>query len=574
MGPRRNLVAVVSVALLVLAGLAGASSASAALMVVQSDGKIVLGGTTPLSSGYLARLLPNGEPDPSFGIGGIAVDHRLGGVQTVALDPDGSILAAGSSWSLARYSPEGRLDTSFGTDGYVGFGVIDRVDDLALLPDGRIVAGGNQIHKLFPSEALLVLLSADGRTQEWVNGASFRTYMTGLVSSGDGSVLMLAGGEETLSLKSLLTRFVPGSTPSYGNNYNTISDPPPTPGYDKGFGGGAGIVGLSWPGKKPPSFRARALTSAPSGIFVAAGVGSKLALVRLGNDGVFDGSYGSGGYATIDGRPSSLGTASSVLVKPTGKVVMLGDFRRPRPGIRCKSLCKTPLLAQFLPNGRRDSSFGSSGIARLPGLRGPSHGAEAGDLALLGDGKILATARDSESASRVFLGRFRPNGTADSSFGNDGILRFRPCAGSGARQRQDGCLPSAQAALEVRREPAGRVSLRLEVSPRDDWWDIGSLRVQLPASLSLRRGQAHRATFSYRGYGDRQWRQPGRARDGALVFVRTRGMEPGPILLNVPSAALRRVGSLPATLSLHVQVGFSPGYQASAGAQNLVVSED
>jgi uncharacterized delta-60 repeat protein len=575
MGPRRNLLAAFSLVLLVLAaGLAVASSAFAASMVVQPDGKIVLAGTTPLSSGYLARLLPDGEPDPSFGVGGVAVDHRLGGIGTVSLEPDGSILAAGSSWRIARYSPEGQLDTSFGADGYAGLNVIDRVDGLVTLPDGRIVAGGNQTHKLFPSEALLVLISADGRTQEWVSGASFRTYMTGLVGNGDGSVLMLAGGEEELGRKSLLTRFVPGSTPSYGNNYSTISYPPPAPVYDKGFGGGAGIVGLSWPGAKPPAFRAHALASTASGIFVAAGVGSRLALVRLSNDGVFDGSFSSGGYATIDGRTGSRGTASSVLVTPAGKVVMLGDFRRPRPGVRCEFLCKTPLLAQFLPDGRRDSSFGSGGIARLPGLRGPSHGAEAGDLALLGNGKILATARGSESTSRVFLGRFRPNGTADSSFGEGGVLRFQPCAGSGAGQRESGCLPSAQAALEVRRAPGGRVSLRLEVNPRDDWWDIGSLRVQLPASLSLRRGQAHRATFSYRIYGDRPWRQPGQARGGTLVFVRTRGMEPGPISLTVPPGVLRRVGPLPATLSLHVQVGFSPGYRVSAGTQNLVVSEN
>lgn len=552
--------------------LALAPAASARTMLVQPDGKIVVAGGTPLGSGYLARLLPNGEPDPSFGVGGIAVDHGLQRIQAIALQPDGSIVELDRECCLARYTPDGQLDASFGNDGYVSLYVITDPTDLLVLPDGRVLVGGDQNHKLFSSEALLDLLSADGRTQEWVSSASFRTYMTGLVGSPDGSVLMLAGGQEELGRESLLTRFVPGSTPSYGDGYTTIEYPHPDPGYDKGFGGGAGIVKFGWPGGAP-IFGGSTLGSGPDGIFVAAGLDSRLALARLDGNGLFDGSFGSGGFAVIGGGRETTGTASSVVVTPAGQVLLLGDFRRPRRGARCDSVCRTPLLADFNPDGRRDASFGRAGIARLPGLRAPAHGAEAGDLAVLGNGKILASARGSEGTGRVFLVRFGPDGSADAGFGSGGVLRFEPCPGSEAAQRRSGCLPSAEAALRVRRAAGGRTSLRLEVSPRGDWAEIDSLRVRLPSSLALRPDQVHRAVFSYLGFGQKRRRQPAEAHRGAIVFHRARGMDPGPIVLTVPPGVLRPVGPLPASLSFRVRVGFSPGYQASAGAQTLIVGE-
>jgi uncharacterized delta-60 repeat protein len=136
-------------------------------VVVQSDGKIVVGGYSNSGAGpgvlfgadqlALVRYLANGLLDPSFGEGGKVVfdggslDERL---LALALGPDGSLLAAGyvngerrSDLFLARFDRDGALTKGFGNS-RKGFSVNDlgtnseRLSSLVLQPDGKIVAGG------------------------------------------------------------------------------------------------------------------------------------------------------------------------------------------------------------------------------------------------------------------------------------------------------------------------------------------------------------------------------------------------------------------------------------------------
>src|SRR5262245_31599334 len=70
----------------------------------------------------------SGTLDPSFGTGGKVTTDFGGseGVSSLALQPDGKIVAAGgasingsSVFALARYNSDGALDASFGTGGKV-----------------------------------------------------------------------------------------------------------------------------------------------------------------------------------------------------------------------------------------------------------------------------------------------------------------------------------------------------------------------------------------------------------------------------------------------------------------------
>jgi len=135
--------------------------------VLQPDGRIVLAGYSNSGGGpgvlfgadqlALARYLPNGLLDPSFGqdgkviFDGGSLDERL---LALALAPDGSLLAGGytngerrGDLLLARLRPDGSLDTRFGNTGK-GFTISDlgtnseRISSLVLEPDGKIVAGG------------------------------------------------------------------------------------------------------------------------------------------------------------------------------------------------------------------------------------------------------------------------------------------------------------------------------------------------------------------------------------------------------------------------------------------------
>jgi uncharacterized delta-60 repeat protein len=138
---------------------------------VQSDGKIILGGTSTNNSlpyqqrcFVLARLLSTGAIDTPYGIGGVVItdlspSYNLYG-NTMGKQPDDKIVLGGSfdtffptpkSFALARYDTTGTLDTTFGLAG-TGLVLEDIIPSnpsyveegfsLAIQPDGKILLGG------------------------------------------------------------------------------------------------------------------------------------------------------------------------------------------------------------------------------------------------------------------------------------------------------------------------------------------------------------------------------------------------------------------------------------------------
>lgn len=94
-------------------------------IAVQQDGKIVVAGDSGLGATQrfaLARYLPDGQLDPTFGNAGI-VTTALGGhafIEAVAIQTDGKIVVAGGAnteIALARYLENGQLDPQFGNGG-------------------------------------------------------------------------------------------------------------------------------------------------------------------------------------------------------------------------------------------------------------------------------------------------------------------------------------------------------------------------------------------------------------------------------------------------------------------------
>lgn len=131
-------------------------------VAIQTDGKIVLGGTSRIGATddfALARYNTNGSLDNSFGSNGIVTTPVGTGediLWAVAIQGDGKILAAGYGisavsgydFAVVRYNPNGSLDASFGVNGIaltpVGassdFGIA-----LALQSDAKIVVGGASV---------------------------------------------------------------------------------------------------------------------------------------------------------------------------------------------------------------------------------------------------------------------------------------------------------------------------------------------------------------------------------------------------------------------------------------------
>ncbi|GIE28105.1 hypothetical protein Ait01nite_011500 [Actinoplanes italicus] len=146
----------------------GGTSDTAKAMVRQPDGKIVVAGNTqnyPVSDDIaLARYRADGTLDTSFGSGGRVVT-RFGGNSSAAalvLQADGKLVVAGETsadgidFALARYHRDGTLDTGFGGDGMVvtDFGGADRASALLVDRLGRILAVGGSGSPLSSAVAL------------------------------------------------------------------------------------------------------------------------------------------------------------------------------------------------------------------------------------------------------------------------------------------------------------------------------------------------------------------------------------------------------------------------------------
>jgi uncharacterized delta-60 repeat protein len=262
-------------------GSAGVSVAQG--VVVQPDGRIVVAGHASLGAASasgndfaLARYLPNGNLDSTFGTAGLVltqVRSKTDLAFAVALQADGRIILAGRTesastgddFALVRYLSNGSVDSSFGSFGIVtaNLGTTSSTDiasALALQPDGRIVAGG-------------------------MTGASTGSFNFGLIRFlADGSV-------------------------------------------DNSFGGsGTGRAITDFSGQDD---FLEDLALAPDGKIVAIGRRTSATLFDMGiarylPDGTLDGGFGSGGKLEIDFFGGS-DAGTGVAVQPDGKIVGVGQ---------------------------------------------------------------------------------------------------------------------------------------------------------------------------------------------------------------------------------------------------------
>ncbi|HYH68696.1 MAG TPA: hypothetical protein VD866_28645, partial [Urbifossiella sp.] len=136
---------------LVRAGFGG-SFESGGVAGVLADGRIVLAGRSDFDFAA-ARLTAAGQPDPTFGVGGAVVDTAGPDRDSRAfvLQPDGKVVVVGYTQSgpnpqvaAIRFTSAGQLDPGFGTGGRVqiDFGSFVVPEGVVVQPDGSLVLGG------------------------------------------------------------------------------------------------------------------------------------------------------------------------------------------------------------------------------------------------------------------------------------------------------------------------------------------------------------------------------------------------------------------------------------------------
>ena len=360
-------------------------------LVVQADGKLVVAGLVNRGNSSsvrpawaIARYLPDGSLDDTFGSGGM-VATEMAKSQTVyaaepalALQPDGKLVLAayeptgakfskeGTSFDeigfvLIRYLPDGRLDGTFGKNGRANTGFSGRfayARALKVQPDGKLIAAGIAIFDGLDHFALARYLA-------------------------DGSLDTSFGKDGTVT-----------AVISYGESGKVIQSSQSRGAFD--------------------------LDLEPGGSLISCGASEGLkgrtvfALARFLQDGSLDRSFGKGGTVATDFGNG--GIAFAIARHRDGKVVVAGttgiaDLGRTGGEWPCEKFA----LARYLPNGDLDRSFGADG---------KSIGDQCGRpmaVRVQSDGTFIVAGRTIISERTTFtLARYFSDGRLDAAFGIGG----------------------------------------------------------------------------------------------------------------------------------------------------------
>ncbi len=387
------------------AGLAANGTVSA--LVVQSDGKILAGGSFIGFAGstrnYLVRLLPDGTVDSGFANRGMS-----GPVLAFASQSDGKLVVGGSFTSyvsnagatlarayLARLQSDGTLDQSYTPAPNAAVAAV------AVQFDGKLVIGGSFTALGATTARRIARLNADGSLDSafvTATGTAFNSDVVSLGLQADGKIvvggafttigstganylarLTSAGARDTsfqamgFNSRPYAVAVLPDDRIVVGGGFQTFYDGAgysfvcsrvarlaATGGLDAGYiftfdDGGSIYAQIPLPGGK---------------LFVAGGFsklgGAKVAanLARLNADGSVDSSFNSGGSGTNS-------QVYAALRQPDGKLVITGGFTTYN-GVAANR------IVRLNADGTRDPGFNTGGL-NSPGFT----------LALLSGGRLL-----------------------------------------------------------------------------------------------------------------------------------------------------------------------------------------
>jgi uncharacterized delta-60 repeat protein len=284
----------------------GGSYDFARAVIQQTDGKLVLAGTTAqifdTDDIALARFNADGTLDSTFGDGGLA-RLDIGSTNDIAFSliqqDDDKLVIAGAAISggfyrqvFARFNANGTLDTTFGTGGTTltnfGEGSGSWANDIAQQPDGKLVAIG-QVSELASRDFSIVRLSENGVLDP--------------LFDGDGILAIDFDGNEDV----------------------------------------ATTVAL----QADDAIVAAGFTTSAEGRVSAA-------LLRVNADGSPDNSFGIAGKAVIDMGGQSL--LNSIAVQADGRLIATGTRFGADGG-------QDMILARFNSDGALDTSYGIDGVA-------------------------------------------------------------------------------------------------------------------------------------------------------------------------------------------------------------------
>jgi uncharacterized delta-60 repeat protein len=395
-------------------------SASPASLAVAPDGS-VFSGTDFLA---VVKLDKNGTPDARFGSGGTFTTPGGGWVIALFPEPDGGVIASlrdisTGKFELVRLTAAGALDPDFGTQS-IAAGVPPPSGALALATSGSKVALAGFGQDNTGRTGIHVAVLDRGGPANGFGASGEVTLAVGDTSRAtaagiDAAGRIVVGGDATVSgvRRWIAARFRVDGTPDPGFGANGIVRSTES-GADDGV---AGLVVL-------PDSR----------VLLLVRQGGRSLLVRLAADGSLDRGFGDvalpsgsaalaalpGGRVVVaaDGLACAFVDAAGEVTHVTGPAVPSatpGGIEVQRNGeiVVAGTTSAGIAVARRLAGGALDPSFGNGGIAVKDGV-------DAVGLSLQRDGRI-DVAVNPRTGPQLAVVRFLYTGELDSSFGKNGL---------------------------------------------------------------------------------------------------------------------------------------------------------
>jgi len=348
----------------------------------------------------------DGLLDLTFGEGGKVVGNfaETTRFESVALQPDGKILATGLrglELMVTRFLPDGTPDPDFGIDGffYDQIGGSAHGFKILLQPDGKIlVFGTNRVAsnqfallamRLLPDGSDYDLdFGIEGKYINQVSGSSFaEDDILDAVLLSDGKI-----GIAGRSYNGQRDEVIVGRLTANGQN-------------DPDFGeDGIRKVDLS------TFSRANALVEASNGDLVIAGTtGSKnIFIARFDGNGDAVGNFGTDGFTVFNESENINNGANDMIALPNGQFLLGGN------AFDFDVVDNDIALYRFDSDGSMDTNFGNNGVVKVSG----SNNEAIQSLLQQPDGQILVGGSTGGFNSKFLLGRFSADGNRDLDFGN------------------------------------------------------------------------------------------------------------------------------------------------------------
>jgi uncharacterized delta-60 repeat protein len=316
-------------------------------VLVQADGKTLVVSDNQYSAlqGFVVtRLNVDGSVDRGYDGDGTAVAHisTSDTAAGAALQPDGKLVVAGSvagGLGVARFDTDGSLDKTFDPGG----------------PDGdgkKLIAGeGGAVDVVIQDGAITLANTRAGATQDL---AAIRVSETGALDptvfqpadfagANDTAVAAASAGDNAI--------VVIGRTVDAGQAVTAVARYTLDGKLDPALGGGGKVT-------IPQIAEPKSVLVTPEGKIVVIGASggddSHTVVVRLGDGGTLDATFGVDGVAPVDfdGADSPAGAA----LAPDGRILVAGT----------SALDNRLYVARLTAAGAPDPSFAGGGMTRFP----------------------------------------------------------------------------------------------------------------------------------------------------------------------------------------------------------------